>query len=788
MRPLHSLHRVLLVDNNSDDRALALRALRKGLPEVKFREAAEKADWEAELAEGRFDLLITDYEFHWGDGLKVLQQTKARWPDRAVIMYTGTGSEEIAARALGLGLDDYVIKSTDYSRLVHTVRSTLRRLDLEDQQKILADFAVKLAAADSEASLVEITREITRKLFAWDAHYFAVRRPDESTFRVLVYFDTIDGRVKRFSPHGRLEPKPGSPLREILAGRTVVLNRGERDQGANLIRFGDTSRASASLLFAPVRSGETVIGLLSVQSYTPQEYAEEDVSLLERVADTVAPALERIYAEQARLESEQRYRAVVECSPDSIVVTDLDLRIVTANQRACKLHGFDSPDQLIGKNALDLISPEDREQALRNAERAKAEGEVRRLEYWVLRSDEGRVHIELNMTTLTDARGRPTGYVGIGRDLTVRDEARRKLERLRTAQLRQMETLIASLPEGVCLLDGDFRIILANRAANRLLPALTQAKTGQKLTRLGDRSVTELLASQTHERPQDIELPGPPQRVFSVSFHRTSDNGGDDVGWVLVIREVTEERKAKEAEDQQSRLAALGQLAGGVAHHFNNILTSIVGFTQLLLMQDDLPAKAKERLQVIERESLRAAKLVRQILDFGRRSLAHRKPLNLRPVLENIVKRLAGSLPETIHLTLKVDEGEYLVEADAEQIEEILMDLIANARDFMPQGGALSLHLGRLSLTAGQPPPIPGMPPGDWILLTVTDTGPGMPGDVRERVFEPFFTTKDVGEGAGLGLAQVYGIVKQHHGYVGVESRTGEGTTFKLYFPALNEA
>jgi len=778
-------YRVLLVDNNADDRTLALRALSRELPALQIREVAERADWEAALAADDFDLLITDYELHWGDGLKVLQEAKQRWPNRPVIMYTGSGSEEIAAQALALGLDDYVIKSTDYSRLVHTVRAIISRCRLETEQELLARFAVELAAVATEKALVEVTREITHQLFDWDAHYFAVRRPKESTYRVLAYFDTIGGEVRSFPPHGDLQLRSGSPLADSASGRSILLNSTAADGEANLVRFGDTSRASECLLFAPVRSGTTVIGILSVQSYTAHKYSEEDLRLLERVADTVAPALERVHAEQVRLESERRYRTLVEASPDAIALVDTDFRILMVNQQACRLHGFDSPEQMIGLDAMELIAPEDRDRILSQNRAAGESADTRRTDLWALRRNGKRVHTELHSSLVRDNEDRQVGFLGIVRDLTLRDEQQRRLEQLRVAHQRQMERLIANLPEGVCLLDKDFKIVLANPVAEQWLPLLAGVKPGEVLTRIGSDSVAGLVERQANGLPQDVVVPGSPERVFSVSFHATPDDEDEDRSWILLLREVTEERRAKEEEAKRNRLTALGQLAGGVAHNFNNILTSIVGYTQLLLLQDDVPEQAKKRLRIIEQESMRAAKLVQQILDFGRRSLAQRVPVNLATVVEDTVKLLRAALPDTIHLTLTVDKGEYTVEADVGQLREMLTNLATNASEAMPQGGTVSLHLSRLSLAADEPSPVAGMPAGDWVLLSVTDTGPGMPGDIREHVFEPFFTTKEIGEGAGLGLAQVYGIVKQHRGYIGVESRAGKGTTFHVYFPAL---
>lgn len=237
---------------------------------------------------------------------------------------------------------------------------------------------------------------------------------------------------------------------------------------------------------------------------------------------------------------------------------------------------------------------------------------------------------------------------------------------------------------------------------------------------------------------------------------------------------------------QQERLAAVGQLAAGVAHDFNNILTIIVGHAELLRMQPTIAGTRNEQsMAVIIEQGERAAHMVRQILDFSRKSMRRPESVELANFMREAAKFLKRTIPESIHVQLALEPGSYWLEADPTQLQQLLANLAVNAPDAMPRGGRLTLSLTSLTLKPDETPLVAEMPAGRWIALTAADTGTGMPPEVLPRVFEPFFTTKEVGEGSGLGLAQVYGIVKQHRGYIDVVSKPGQGTTFSVYFPPL---
>ncbi len=361
-------------------------------------------------------------------------------------------------------------------------------------------------------------------------------------------------------------------------------------------------------------------------------------------------------------------------------------------------------------------------------------------------------------------------------------------------QAEQMSQVMCSVQDGVLLLDDEYRLLKTNPAGHEHLALLAEftsagalqkdgGEDGARLMRLGDRPLTHLLTPPPGGGWHGIRRNG---RAFEALAHPLAP-GPTARGWVLMVRDVTRQREAQEQLQRQERLAAVGQLAAGIAHDFNNLMGVILLQTQLLNRSVSLTPRERERLSVIQQQGRHAAALVGQILDFSRRAVLERQPLDLLPICKEQVKLLQRTLPEHIHIELTDEGGEYVVLADPTRMQQIVMNLAINARDAMPEGGNLSIGLAHLRLQQASALPLPDMTPGDWVRITVSDTGSGIAPEVLPHIFEPFFTTKEPGKGTGLGLAQVYGIVGQHGGQITVRSQVGQGTTFTLYLPALME-
>ena len=290
-------------------------------------------------------------------------------------------------------------------------------------------------------------------------------------------------------------------------------------------------------------------------------------------------------------------------------------------------------------------------------------------------------------------------------------------------------------------------------------------------------------------RPLETDLESKEPVPSTVEGPAPSLAEGPAEDWVLVIRDVTQEREVQRQAQRQEQLAAVGQLAGGIAHDFNNLLTTIMLYTQMALRKSkrDLPPNVTRALETILGESRQATKLVQQILDFSRRSPIATSPMDLKPFIKEAISVLERTIPENIHLQFNAGPEEYVVNGDPTRIQQVLMNLVVNARDAMPEGGDLRIALSRVEVSPSDELPVIEMVPGEWVCLAVSDTGTGIPPDALAHIFEPFFTTKEPGQGTGLGLAQVHGIVAQHEGHIGVETEVGQGTTFRVYLPAHDE-
>ena len=374
---------------------------------------------------------------------------------------------------------------------------------------------------------------------------------------------------------------------------------------------------------------------------------------------------------------------------------------------------------------------------------------------------------------------------------TIANGAAESLQRLRSllvAEHRRLEALVAHLPDGVILLDTNYRIVLTNQIAQIFLQILGWDQTSDRLTHLATHPMETILNTISSNIPYEIKTAGSSPHIFEI-MAKPMAVGPEAGGWTVVIRDVTQEQTTQRQIRQQEQLALVGQLAAGIAHDFNNILTSIIGFSELLLAQPEIPATAKQDLIRITKQGQRAARLVGQILDFSRQSITEKRPLDIVSFLKETVRLLERTLSETIEISLDIETDSTfpILNADLAQFQQGLTNLAINARDAMPEGGTLRFHLYTADLASQRSLPALNLDAGQWIILSVSDTGTGIPPEIVPHIFEPFFTTKEVGEGTGLGLAQVYGIVRQHGGDIEVESTLDQGTTFTLYLPVSTQ-
>ncbi|HEY46371.1 MAG: hypothetical protein AMJ88_06635 [Anaerolineae bacterium SM23_ 63] len=486
--------------------------------------------------------------------------------------------------------------------------------------------------------------------------------------------------------------------------------------------------------------------------------------------------------EKALRESVEKYPLLAEQSTDMIARHDPDGICLFVSPTCRTLLGYE-PEEMIGRRIFGLIHPDDLDEFVEGMTKLLVEPTAKSYTYRLHRKDGDYIWVETTgrriITSSEDSVG-PIEIITVTRDITERKRAQDAL----AAERERLAVTLRSIGDGVVALDAESRIVVANPVAEDQLKTLAEVSAGGVLTHLGDQRIEALLRPPSRGKNfHEVMIEGP-RRCFEVVTQQM-ETGPQIGGWVLVIRDVTAERETQKRIQLQDRLAAVGQLAAGIAHDFNNILGAIILYSEMLLKRAELSTKDRERMMTIYEQAERAATLTRQILDYSRRTVMDQTPMDLALFLDDTQKLLSRTLPEGIQVKFDYGSENYVVNADPARIQQILMNLAFNARDAMPEGGELCFELSRLLVETDEPPPFRDMAPGAWLQLRVSDTGVGIEPHDLPHIFEPFFTTKSPGEGSGLGLAQVYGIVKQHDGYIDVRSEVGEGTTFIIYLPAI---
>jgi PAS domain S-box-containing protein len=379
------------------------------------------------------------------------------------------------------------------------------------------------------------------------------------------------------------------------------------------------------------------------------------------------------------------------------------------------------------------------------------------------------------------------------------------LERARQRQeLRHQERLLRQIidanPSLIFVKDWDGRFVLVNQATADIYGSTVSALVG-KTDADFNPNADEVAHFLRDDR--DVMSSGHPKLITEeqVTNPQTRETRwfqtiklplrlpDDDVPKLLgVATEITERKRLEEQLLQSQKMEAVGQLAGGVAHDFNNILTAIVGYTDLLAAEFAPGDRHLEDLEEIRKAARRAAALTRQLLAFSRKQVLEPRVIDVNGIVQNLDKMLRSLISENIDLKTRLADDLGAARADPNQIEQVIMNLAINARDAMPEGGALTIETANATLDADYASRHVSVVPGDYVMLAVTDTGCGMDEDTKARIFEPFFTTKPPGRGTGLGLSTVYGIVKQSGGNIWLYSEPGKGTTFKVYLPSVEEA
>jgi len=485
-------------------------------------------------------------------------------------------------------------------------------------------------------------------------------------------------------------------------------------------------------------------------------------------------------------EQKDRYQQLFDRMPMGLYRTTADGTILDANRAMVRLLGFPSRRALLETNMADLfVDPRERETELSILDQG---GVLRNFEIRLRRYGGDLIWVEDTCRTVQDEDGDLIYYEGGLEDVTHR---RQMEEALRESEER-FRNIFENAPIGIYRTTPDGQVIMANATLVEMLGYDSSEELRQRNLERGEfppdyeRSEFKRRIEQAG-RIRGLDSAWKRKDGTTVFVRESARTVLDEEGNVLyyegTVEDVTERKELERRLRRQDRLAAVGQMAGGIAHDFRNFLTSIILYAQIPLRKQGVTQDVRKALDTVVSEAQQAANLVQQILDFSRRSVMSTEVIDLSELTADVTGILRKTIPESIEVELNGTSRPCPVNVDRTRIQQVLMNLALNARDAMPEGGELRISLQRRRVDPGHEP-LPDMEPGEWTCLEVADTGIGMTDEVREHLFEPFFTTKDPGEGTGLGLAQVYGIVKQHGGFIDVETEPELGTTFRVYLAA----
>jgi len=832
---------VLIIDDNEENIYL-LQAMLKGSG-YKVVSAADGAEALEKLRAEGADMIISDILMPVMDGFELCREVKAdeELKDIPFVFYTATytdGKDEDFA--LRLGADSYIrkpVEPDEFIRIIQGVVKDAERGSIAKKKPLLAEKEVfklysQRLVAKLERKMLALQAEVRERKRAEEraVHLSEVLRAIRGVNQLIVKEKDRDRLLKGacrnlvetrgyynawialIDKSGKLVAAAEAGIGDDFLPLVERLKRGQlphcavraqREPGAFTIEDPPSTCADCPLagmyaarwgLACRLESAGNIYGLL-VASTTPDYAAdEEEQSLFGEVAKDIAFALHSIRLEQQHSRAQEELRLsslqwqnTFDATEDMIAIINKDYRILRAN-RAMK-EAFKG-ETVEGALCYELIhgtaSPP--ETCMHHGVVETGEPGHRQIQEKHL----GGRWLDISASGIKDETGTVQQVVHLIRDIT---ERKRVEQRLSESELKH-RTLVENLPQKVFWKDNNSVYVYCNQnfaddlgVTSEEFPGKTDydffPKELADKYRADDRRIME--SGETEETEEDY-IQDAEERTVRTIKTPVRNEAGNVIGIFGILWDITEQRQLEQQLRQAQKMEAVGRLAGGVAHDFNNLLTGIKGYAELMLdgLADDAPVR--DDVDQIRQLADRAADLTRQLLAFSRRQTLEPVVLNMNGLISDTIKMLRRVIGEDIQLKFfpAADLGN--VRADPAQVQQILMNLAVNARDAMPTGGELTVETGNVTLDQNYADAHVGVKRGPYVMLAVTDSGCGMDKATQERIFEPFFTTKEVGTGTGLGLATVYGSVKQHGGNIWVYSEPGRGTTFKIYLPRVEEA
>ena len=783
---------ILVVDHNPANLTLVRGTLASEGYEVRTATDAEAAL--AVLEVFRPVVIVVEVQLRGMDGLELTRRLRAdpRTRDVAILALTQS-TRGYEKRVLAAGCDGCIPKPIDTRRLTSQVAELLARTSAGPQK---SRKPWKVLIVDDNPT----NRQRLRSTLEAEGHR-TIEAADgleglekmQSTDVDAVISDVLMPRMDgyRFSYEVRRSEK----LREIPIVIYSATHAPPADAGltsnVGVDRFVPSPAPAGAILEALT---DAVVSRRSLRHQPGaeeldrlKEYSERLVLELEKKNLELEGARDLLSnANDALRKSEKRYRDLVHLAPIGVFQSTPDDRFLAVNDAFATMLGYDSPAEVLQiRPSATYADPSDRAAVIQKIESGRVSG----LEMHLKRRDGTPVWVRADGRAVRDASGAAERY-----ELFVIDigEQRRTAEALGASEARY-RALMEHAHDAI-FVNNEYGIVQeVNRAAEALVGATREELVGQSfLETLPVEDREHVLANfrKTLEHGRTLEL-------LQIRIQRRDGTTipaevsasvvefGGKPFVVGLLRDVSERNAMAEQLRVAQKMDAIGQLAGGVAHDFNNLLTAILGYSQLLAPELRGNPEHFAAIDEIRKAGERAAGLTRQLLAFSRKQVLEPKVLDLNEVVHRIQEMLTRLIGEDIQVVMNLDPALGSVRADAGQIEQVIMNLAVNARDAMRKGGEISIETANVDLAESYTQTHVPVSPGPYVMLAVSDNGVGMDAATRERIFEPFYTTKEKGQGTGLGLSTVYGIVKQSTGYIWVYSEPGRGTSFKVYLPRV---
>jgi PAS domain S-box-containing protein len=792
--------KILLVDDCLEDRETYRRYLLGDNQHTYSILETETGEEGLELCQQQFpDVILLDYLLPDMDGLEFLNELKTQLgqTNLPVIILTGQGDEQVAVQAMKSGAADYLVKRNTTSEslclAIENVleRTRLRRQLLESEKRFQATFnqaAVGIAHVglagqwllvnQKLCDIVGYTREELNRLTFQD-----ITHPDDLNTDLEYVRRILAGEIETYSLEKRYIRKDNTYIWINLTVSLVREASGEPKYFISVIQ-DITARKQAQ---AALQQAHAELERRVQERTSELQQANEELHITLEELQVAEEELrqqneELAISHQAIKLERQRYQDLFEFAPDGYLVTDTQGNIREANRTAATLLSIQQ-QRLIGKPLFVFIANPER-QAFQTRF-----AQLQPMQNWevYLKPHKGDPFpATIALSSIHDEQGQQVGWRWLLRDISDRKQAEQKI--------REQAALLDVTTDAIFVRDLECRILYWNRGAERLYGWQAAEVLGRNCYEFLCKQISAQIEEAFRTVVEQGEWQGELKKIAKSGqeiivqsrWTLMRDGAGQPKSILAVDTDITEKKQLQQQFYRVQRLESLGTLASGIAHDLNNILTPILAVAQLLpLKLPYLDEQNRQLLKILEDNSKRGADLVKQILSFARGAEGKRIPLQPRHLLKEIERIVKNTFPKSIEICIDIPTPNlWTVSADPTQIHQVLMNLCVNARDAMPNGGTLTISAENLFVDENYARMNLEAKVGDYVVITVSDTGCGMPQEVLERIFEPFFTTKEPGKGTGLGLSTVIGIIKNHGGFINVYSEVGKGSQFKLYLSA----